>query len=85
MPVEDEDCELEERPILLSASERAAEVATISSTQQELPVPREDSSKKTEGRPSKMPPMIGVKVFTTRMLSTSVEDSNYGIAITCYP
>jgi hypothetical protein len=43
--MEDEDCELEKRPILPNTSGRVKEVATIASTQQGLPDPKEDFSK----------------------------------------
>jgi hypothetical protein len=61
VPMEDEDCELEERSILPNTSGRTTEVATIASTQQQLPDPKEDFSTRTERQPSTTPPMIGVR------------------------
>jgi hypothetical protein len=61
MLMEDEDCELEETPILPNISGRVTKVGTIASTQQGLPDPKEDFSKRTERQPSTTPPMIDVR------------------------
>jgi len=50
MPVDNEDCELEEKQIL----------PTTSSTQQGLPDSKEGSSKKTEGQAVTVPQVMGV-------------------------
>ena len=60
MPEADEECELEDKPILPTAS-ASATLLTAITTQQGRPDPKEDPNERTEEPTVTMTPMSGVR------------------------